>query len=167
MPFGTVLYEYRDNLPSGATRCYRPVVLRTGGILFAVIVAACGLVGAVPTAAADVGYVGTFYQPPDPLPAGPPGEVLRTERSRIPAVVDFPAALPATATRIMYRSTNARGVAIPVTGTYIRPTLPWTGPGPRPLISFAVGTHGQGDQCAPSRLINEYLYPEPRAGHLP
>ncbi|MEV3903838.1 lipase family protein [Mycobacterium sp. NPDC050551] len=131
---------------------------RSGGILFIVMVAICGLITAAPTAGADNGYVGDFYLPPDPLPPGPPGEVLRTEPSRIPAAVDFPAALPATATRIMYRSTNARGGAIPVTGTYIRPTLPWTGPGPRPLVSFAVGTHGQGDQCAPSRLINEYLY---------
>ncbi|PRC52436.1 triacylglycerol lipase, partial [Mycobacterium sp. ITM-2017-0098] len=60
----------------------------------------------------------------------------------------------------MYRSTNARGNPIAVTGTFIAPTDPWTGPGPRPLVSFAVGTNGQGDQCAPSRLLNEYLYQE-------
>ncbi|MCG5432824.1 lipase family protein [Mycobacterium sp. MYCO198283] len=133
-------------------------MLRSGGILLAVIVIACGALGVVPTAGADAGDFGTFYEPPDPLPVGPPGEVLRSEPSRIPAAVDFPDALPATATRLMYRSANARGIPTAVTGTYIRPTLPWTGPGPRPLISFAVGTHGQGDQCAPSRLLNEYLY---------
>ena len=113
-----------------------------------------------PAALADTDYVGDFYQPPTPLPDGQPGDVIRTEPSRIPAAADFPDALPASATRIMYRSTNARGNPIAVTGTFIAPTRPWTGPGPRPLVSFAVGTHGQGDQCAPSRLLNEYLYQE-------
>jgi triacylglycerol lipase len=134
-------------------------MLRIGGLLSAVLL----LLGAVPTVAAspaeaDSGYVGDFYVPPQPLPPGQPGDVLRTEPSRIPAAIHFPDALAAAATRIMYRSTNARGNPIPVTGTYIEPTDPWNGPGPRPLISFAVGTHGQGDQCAPSRLLNEYLY---------
>lgn len=132
-------------------------MFRTWGILIAVIVVATyGVVGAVAPAAADA--EDGFYQPPNPLPSGMPGEVLRAEPSHIPAAVDFPNTLPATAARLMYLSTNARGVSIPVTGTFIRPTLPWAGPGPRPLISFAVGTHGQGDQCAPSRLLNEYLY---------
>ncbi|PRC48742.1 triacylglycerol lipase, partial [Mycobacterium sp. ITM-2017-0098] len=87
---------------------------------------------ASPSAHADIDYVGDFYLPPTPLPDGRPGDVLRTEPSRIPAAVDFPDALSAAATRIMYRSTNARGNPIAVTGTFIAPTDPWTGPGPRP-----------------------------------
>lgn len=58
----------------------------------------------------------------------------------------------------MYHSTDARGNPIAVTGTYFEPDNPWPGQGPRPLISFAVGTYGQGDQCAPSRLFNQGIH---------
>lgn len=54
----------------------------------------------------------------------------------------------------MYRSADTHERANVVTGTYFEPDRPWPGLGPRPLIAFAVGTYGQGDQCAPSRLFN-------------
>jgi len=51
-----------------------------------------------------------FYTPPDPLPPGQPGDLIRTEPSRL---VLEPSgqlgAIMATGTRIMYRSTDARG----------------------------------------------------------
>lgn len=50
-----------------------------------------------------------FYTPPDPLPPGQPGDLTRTEPSRL---VLEPSgrlgAIMATGTRIMYRSTDAR-----------------------------------------------------------
>lgn len=102
---------------------------------------------------------GEFYTPPDPLPAGQPGDLIRTEPSRL---VLEPSgelgAYVATGTRIMYRSTDARGNPTAITGTYFEPDNPWPGEGPRPLISFAVGTYGQGDQCAPSRLFNQGIH---------
>ena len=102
---------------------------------------------------------GEFYTPPDPLPAGQPGDLIRSEPSRL---VLEPSgelgAYVATGTRIMYRSTDARGNPTAVTGTYFEPDNPWPGQGPRPLISFAVGTYGQGDQCAPSRLFNQGIH---------
>ena len=58
----------------------------------------------------------------------------------------------------MYRSTDARGNPVAVTGTYFEPDNPWPGNGPRPLISLAVATHGQGDRCAPSRLFNQGIH---------
>jgi hypothetical protein len=100
-----------------------------------------------------------FYTPPDPLPPGRPGDLIKTEPSRL---VLEPSgqlgAYVATGTRIMYRSTDARGNPTAVTGTYFEPDNPWPGRGPRPLLSFAVGTHGQGDQCAPSRLFNQGIH---------
>ncbi|OHV04862.1 triacylglycerol lipase [Mycobacterium talmoniae] len=107
---------------------------------------------------ADNGYHGDFYLPPEPLPAGAPGDVIRTEPSPIAVGNDFPDAFPGAATRIMYRSTDMREHPVAVTGTYFQPTKPWEGPGARPLIAFGVGTQGQGDQCAPSRLFNVYVY---------
>ncbi|PXX08417.1 triacylglycerol lipase [Mycolicibacterium moriokaense] len=100
-----------------------------------------------------------FYRPPDPLPPGKPGDLIRTEPSRL---VLEPSgqlgAILATGTRIMYRSTDARGNPIAVTGTYFEPDNPWPGNGPRPLISYAPGTQGQGNQCAPSRMFNQGIH---------
>ncbi|GAA3492807.1 lipase family protein [Streptomyces cremeus] len=49
---------------------------------------------------------------------------------------------------IDYRSTTAKGAPNTVSGTVI---VPRDGrKGPRPLVTYAVGTVGMGDQCAPS-----------------
>ncbi|MDT5149144.1 MAG: hypothetical protein QOI01_877 [Mycobacterium sp.] len=110
-------------------------------------------------ARADESQYAEFYTPPDPLPAGRPGDLIRSEPSR---VVLEPSgqlgAYVATGTRIMYLSTDTHGRPIAVTGTYFEPDNPWPGQGPRPLISLAVGTYGQGDQCAPSRLFNQGIH---------
>jgi dienelactone hydrolase len=57
----------------------------------------------------------------------------------------------------MFRSTDANGAPVAVTGAYIEPTVAWTGPGPRPLVVQASGTMGQGDQCAPSLALENPL----------
>jgi Secretory lipase len=103
-----------------------------------------------------------FYTPPDPLPPGVAGDVLRTEPSRL--VLEPSGELGmimATGTRIMYRSTDARGNPIAVTGTYFEPDNPWPGGGPRPLLVYGPGTQGQGDQCAPSRQFNQGIHWSP------
>jgi hypothetical protein len=100
-----------------------------------------------------------FYTPPDPLPAGGPGDLIRTEPSRL---VLEPSgqlgAIMATGTRIMYRSVDSRGNPVAVTGTYFEPFNPWPGAGPRPLIVYGPGTQGVGDQCAPSRQFNQGIH---------
>ena len=96
-----------------------------------------------------------FYTPPAELPAEL-GAVIRTQPMTLtPSLPDLMngGALPADAQRIMYRSTGAAGGPIAVTGTYLQPKAPWTGPGPRPLAVVTPGTQGQGDQCAPSRSM--------------
>jgi hypothetical protein len=57
------------------------------------------------------------------------------------------------ATRVLYRSTNGTGGADVVSGTILVPSLPYLGGGKRPLVSYAVGTQGLGDQCAPSNQM--------------
>ncbi len=106
-------------------------------------------------------YIG-FYTPPDPLPPGDPGDLIRTEPSRL--VLEPSGQLGmivADGTRIMYRSNDARGNPIAVTGTYFEPHNPWPGRGPRPLIVYGPGTQGQGDQCAPSRQFNQGIHWSP------
>jgi hypothetical protein len=39
------------------------------------------------------------------------------------------------------------------------PTAPWTGAGPRPIVSVASGTRGIGDRCAPSKFQPDYEKP--------
>lgn len=58
----------------------------------------------------------------------------------------------------MYRSTDARGNPVAVTGTYIEPDVPWPGNGPRPLLAYATGPYGMGEQCAPSRMFNQGIH---------
>lgn len=91
-----------------------------------------------------------FYLPPDPLPAGEPGDVIRAEP--VEAFLDPLRAdrFPADVWRVMYLSTDSLGEPMAVTGTVMVPTAPWEGEGERPLVAHAIGTHGLGDQCAPS-----------------
>lgn len=100
-----------------------------------------------------------FYTPPDPLPAGKPGDLIRSEPS--PLVLEPSGQLGAyvaDGTRIMYRSTDNSGNPVAVTGTYFEPHNPWPGQGPRPLIAYATGPYGLGDQCAPSRMFNQGIH---------
>lgn len=102
-----------------------------------------------------------FYTPPDPLP-GAPGDLIKSEPSRL--VLEPSGELGmivADGTRIMYRSTDARGNPMAVTGTYFEPHNAWPGKGPRPLIVYGPGTQGQGDQCAPSRQFNQGIHWSP------
>ena len=103
-----------------------------------------------------------FYTPPDPLPPGAPGDLIRTEPSRL--VLEPSGQLGmimADATRIMYRSTDVHGNPMAVTGTYFEPHNDWPGGGPRPLLVYGPGTQGQGDQCAPSRQFNQGIHWRP------
>jgi pimeloyl-ACP methyl ester carboxylesterase len=93
-----------------------------------------------------------FYTPPGALPAAN-GALVRSEPMKLGVAVQLPfstTTLPGKATRIMYKSTDSNGQPVAVTGTYIEPSKAWTGAGPRPLVTYAEGTQGQGDKCAPS-----------------
>ncbi|RZQ63292.1 lipase family protein [Amycolatopsis suaedae] len=116
--------------------------------LFAVL--ALGAVSTVPAQAAAVPPPAQdpFYTAPADL-TGSPGDVLR-QRAVDVKVGPFPA--PVKAWQLMYRSTSATGKANAVVGTLLVPPIPWTS-GPRPLVTYAVGTHGIGDSCAPSFLL--------------
>ncbi|GAA2993281.1 lipase family protein [Actinokineospora diospyrosa] len=108
------------------------------------------VVGGAHTASAAQGD--DFYTPPATLPAHN-GDLVRTQPAQF--YLD-PARLiraDGTVTRVMYRSTDRTGTPIAVTGTVITPRKAWGGPGERPVIGYAAGTQGLGDQCAPSRQL--------------
>jgi hypothetical protein len=94
-----------------------------------------------------------FYDPPTPLAAGRPGDVIRAEPMDaylVPGV-----RLRAKTWRVLYRSTSAIGEPTAVSGTVLVPYGRRNGP--RPLIGYGVGTHGIGDSAAPSRLLSRGL----------
>jgi fermentation-respiration switch protein FrsA (DUF1100 family) len=59
---------------------------------------------------------------------------------------------PVKAYDIRYRSTSATRVGNVVSGMVLVSPLPWNN-GPRPIVAYAMGTQGMGDQCAPSRQL--------------
>ena len=137
----------------------RPPRAATALVALLVVLNAMALLSIVPTAQADESRYWAFYTPPDPLPAGEPGDLIRTEPSRL--VLEPSGQLGSfvgTGTRIMYRSTDAQGKPVAVTGTYIEPDVPWPGNGPRPLLAYATTPYGMGEQCAPSRLFNQGIH---------
>jgi hypothetical protein len=102
------------------------------------------MLGATP-ASADTGPAGdAFYTPPSPLPPGTSGDVIWWRTSASPVS-------NANAWQILYRSTTAAGGVTAVSGTVLVPTAPATGT--RPVVAYAAGTQGWGDQCAPSKAI--------------
>ncbi|CAJ1500245.1 lipase family protein [[Mycobacterium] kokjensenii] len=130
-------------------------------VVIAVVVVVSGVVAlrADPVANADDIKYEAFYTPPQPLPAGKPGDLIRTEPLRL--VLEPSGQLGSfvgTGTRIMYRGTDAQSHPVAVTGAYIEPDVPWPGSGPRPLIAYATGPYGVGEQCAPSRLFDQGIH---------
>ncbi len=110
--------------------------------------------------------IATFYRPPADLP-GTPGRIIRSEPSHLAwSVPGADGPYPGVATRIMYSSQDTHGAPNAVTGTFFAARAPWTGPGERPLIVIAPGTQGQGDACAPSKLINSLASGSAQSGPL-
>ena len=83
-----------------------------------------------------------FYGVPDPLPAGQPGDIIASEKLDIPGV-------NGTTYRVMYHSESLQGADIPVTGLIVVPSTPPPAGG-YPVVSWAHGTEGLADICAPS-----------------
>lgn len=126
---------------------------RTTRGVFAVVAAALVLLTACdPPFPSD----DAFYEPPSPLPAGNPGDIISSRPSRftLDPIGKVPVA-DVSSTQVVYRSTDALGQPMAVTGTVLVPTRPWTGLGRRPLVSWAVGTRGVGDDCAPSYTLSQ------------
>jgi pimeloyl-ACP methyl ester carboxylesterase len=88
------------------------------------------------------GPVEAFYEVPDPLPAGEPGDLIRTMPIEAPP--------GEVGVRVMYHSTDAEGDARAVTGTVYHPAGE-PPDGGWPVLAWAHGTTGLAPACAPSR----------------
>jgi acetyl esterase/lipase len=98
-------------------------------------------------------HLSKFYDTPDPLPAGKPGELIRSEPSEAYSLAaDF------SAVRILYHSRSARGGDVATSGVVLVPDR--TPPkGGWPVIAWAHGFSAAARQCAPSLLRNLYYGP--------
>jgi alpha-beta hydrolase superfamily lysophospholipase len=88
----------------------------------------------------------SFYVAPDPLPAGRPGEIIRT--------MELAAPTGGRGWAVLYHSTSIDGRDIAVSGIIAAPAdaaapVPTPSDGRR-VIAFAHGTTGLADPCAPS-----------------
>jgi len=83
-----------------------------------------------------------FYAVPSGVAGKSPGTLLKSQVLAAPTV-------QGTVHRVMYVSRDARGRSVPVTGLVF---VPETEPPPDgyPVVSWAHGTNGMADQCAPS-----------------
>ncbi|AKH83589.1 lipase [Streptomyces sp. CNQ-509] len=125
---------------------------RAFGTLAGTTAAAVAATVALPLTTASAAERPPFYEPPATLPAAD-GDVIRAEPSVYYLDPLKTLKVDANVQRVMYRSTDGQGAPIAVTGTVITPKSAWSGPGERPVIGYAAGTQGLGDQCAPSRQL--------------
>jgi hypothetical protein len=88
------------------------------------------------------GTVDEFYEVPDPLPPGAPGDLIRVQ----PVGSDD----TSTTVRVMYRSVDGRDRDRAVTGIVTYPDAP-APEGGWPVVAWAHGTTGLASPCAPSR----------------
>ncbi|GED96347.1 triacylglycerol lipase [Gordonia crocea] len=119
----------------------------------AAVVLTVAAAGASTGLTAPTASAGDFYTPPAKF-ASAPGSIIRSHTTplllQIPGI---PGQWPGTAKTVMYTSRYLDGRPAAVTGTAIEPTAAWTGKGPRPTVVVGPGTIGQGDQCAPSKMM--------------
>ncbi|WP_067698068.1 alpha/beta fold hydrolase [Nocardia jejuensis] len=93
--------------------------------------------------------IAAFYQQPPGAAEGMPGTVVKSE-----ALIGNP--VGARAWRIMYRSTDAKGEPVVVTGTVITPVGP-APKGGRTVLAWGHPTTGAAPDCAPSRGFDPFL----------
>ena len=125
---------------------------RRRGIVAAGVAACVGLVvlapaiGAAPKETPRKAPTGrAFYVPPSPLPTAAPGDLIWS--------APFRSVPGATAWKVLYHSRAVDGSDVAVSGVIVAPTDAAPAGG-RPVISWAHGTHGIADKCAPSRTAN-------------
>jgi predicted esterase len=89
-----------------------------------------------------------FYETPDPLPAGKPGELIRSEQA-----YEYHLSYQASTYRILYHSRSPQGKDVAVSGVVLVPD----GEPPAggwPIIAWAHEFVGSARQCAPSLSKN-------------
>jgi pimeloyl-ACP methyl ester carboxylesterase len=93
----------------------------------------------------------SFYDTPNPLPAGKPGELIRSEPFE-----EYALPPGVSAVRILYHSRSATGEDVATSGVVLLPEEETPPAGGWPIIAWAHGSRGVARQCAPSLMRNVY-----------
>ena len=126
----------------------RRLLIGVGATLVAVL-ATTGVVRQCSEDVVEHETLGTFNVLPDPLPAGQPGSLIRSERL-------LGAPNGGIAWRVLYRSTDLDGTPIGVSGIVVAPDRP-APDGGWPVVSWAHPTTGAVGRCAPSEGLDPFL----------
>ncbi|NUP03083.1 MAG: lipase [Nonomuraea sp.] len=89
-----------------------------------------------------------------PACAESPGDVVSAQPVTVYLLPGQLLKVPVDAWHVLYRSTSATGSPNAVSGTLLVPKAAYP-LGARPIVGYAVGTHGLGDQCAPSAGMSQ------------
>ncbi|MEO3871383.1 lipase family protein [Nonomuraea sp. B12E4] len=89
-----------------------------------------------------------------PAHAAAAGDVVSAQPTSVYLLPGRLLEVPVNAWRLLYHSTSATGALNTVSGTLLVPKGRYL-LGPRPIIGYAVGSHGLGDQCAPSVSMSQ------------
>jgi hypothetical protein len=95
-----------------------------------------------------------FYAVPAGISALRNGSVLA---SRPITALAGPVPLPARAWEVKYKTTDNQGAPTATVLTVMVPKIPWTGHGPRPLVSYQTAEDGVGTKCSPSYALHAGL----------
>jgi len=134
-------------------------VPRAGGSVTgrAVLVVIFLLVVCAPLARAAVPPVpdrDPFYSVPDGIGGLPNGTILDSRRI---TAYSGPLPMPASAWQVKYKTLDNQGAPTATVTTVLVPHLPWTGRGPRPLVSYQVAEDGVGTKCSASYALSSGL----------
>jgi hypothetical protein len=120
----------------------------------AAIVIACAVVllpasaGAVPLPDED-----PFYAVPPGIAGLPNGTVLKSRPISASAGYGLVPML-GTAWQVQYKTLDTHSRASADVATIMVPDTPWSGPGPRPLVSYQTAEDGVGSKCSPSYALD-------------
>lgn len=115
-----------------------------------------GTTGATTVTGVEEATRPVFYEPPATIPATPGAIIRQQQATRLLDPLDV-SSLTVDSRLVMYTSTDRSGAPIAVTGTVFIPKSRWIGLSSRPVISYAPGTQGMADRCAPSRSLAESI----------
>ncbi len=92
-----------------------------------------------------------FYDVPSKLGKLPNGTILKSRQSQASA---DGVALPASAWQLQFKSLDAHDRPTAMVTTVLIPDVPWTGDGPRPLVSYQVAEDSADQKCAVSYALS-------------
>jgi len=121
--------------------------------LWGISAASVCLLSAAPAGAVPLPDHDPFYSVPSGIAKLPNGTILKWRSVQTSAGYGLVPTL-ATSWQVQYKTENTQFRASADVATIMVPDMPWTGPGPRPLVSYQTAEDGVGSKCSPSYALD-------------